>query len=61
MIIRISRPLRLRERVLREIIESKRDGLLQLRIVPFAHRLGVLLDDDIGVYAVVFDVPFALR
>jgi hypothetical protein len=61
MIIRIGRPLRLRNRMLRKIFESKGDCLFQLRIVSLAHRLRVLLDDDIGVYAVVFHVPFPLR
>ena len=61
MIVRISRPLGLRGRLLGEILKRKRDCLLQLRIVAFADGLWILLDFHIRVDAVVLHIPLALR
>ena len=46
--------------MLRKILESNGDGFFQLRVVPFADRFRVLVDDNIGINAMVFHVPFAL-
>src|SRR5208283_820969 len=59
VIVRISGPFGLRDGMLRQILKSDGDSLLQLRIVAFADCLGILVDNHVGVDAVVLDVPLA--
>jgi hypothetical protein len=45
--------------MLLKILESDGNGLLQLRIVAFADCFWVLVDNHVGIYAVIFDIPLA--
>ena len=61
VVVGISRPLRLSDGMLREILKRDGNGLLLLRIVAFAYCFRILVDNHVGIHAVVFDVPLGLR
>src|ERR1700722_13150623 len=59
-IIRIHRFMGFRRRMFCEFIQRKTHGLLQLRIVAFAHRLRFHIHFVVRLYTVVLHVPLAL-
>ena len=46
--------------MLLQLVEGDGDGLFQLRIVAFTDSFGILVNDHIGIDAVVFNIPIAL-
>lgn len=46
--------------VLPKLFERDRHSLFELRIVSFGYSLGILIDDDVRVDAMVLHIPFAL-
>ena len=47
--------------MLRKVFEGDGNCFLQLWIVPLAHCLWILINDNVRVDTVVLDIPFSFR
>src|SRR5580693_174299 len=61
MMIRVRRRLVSRQRMILQQLHGLGDGALELRVVSFAHQLGILRYFDVGRDAVAFHFPLTVE